>query len=89
MVRAPTPCAYRGGKPHITTEYRRAAATNAARGLMTAAVTKLTAVFYALFRVAAKRGRKGELYGIFQQRSRRIADPCYRTGSRTWYLGRD
>ena len=38
MVRAPTPCAYRGRKPHPTTEYRRAAATNAARGLMTAAV---------------------------------------------------
>ena len=40
MVRAPTPCAYRGRKPHPTTEYRRAAATNAARGLMTAAVMK-------------------------------------------------
>ena len=61
MVRAPTPCAYRGRKPltavsvsqvvstlllariaagsrTLTTEYRRAAATNAARGLMTAAV---------------------------------------------------
>ena len=47
MIRAPT------GKsitPTFKTEYRRAAEFYAARGLMTAAVTKLTAVFYALFR---------------------------------------
>ena len=36
----------------------------AARGLMTAAVTKLTAVFYALLGASRICGRK-ELYGIF------------------------
>ena len=58
MVRAPTPCAYRGRKPHPTTEYRRAAATNAARGLMTAAVMKTDRRFLCPFsgsRTAAER----------------------------------
>ena len=38
--------------------------------------------------IAAKRQKVRKLYGIFQQRSKRIADPCYRSWSRLRHLGR-
>lgn len=59
-------------------------------GLTTAAVFKADRRFLCPFFGAAAfwAAEKEKSYGIFQQRSRRITDPCYRTGSRAWYLGR-
>ena len=93
MVRAPTWSAAASRRPSLslTTEYRRAAEIEAARGHEPPELTG--GFFYTqnqtikIF-IAAQRQKVRKLYGIFQQRSKRIADPCYRTGSRTWYLGR-
>ena len=95
MVRAPT-WSVAGSRSvstltKMTTEYRRAAEIEAARGHEPPELTG--GFFYTqnqtikIF-IAAQRQKVRKLYGIFQQRSKRIADPCYRSWSRLRHLGR-
>jgi len=51
--------------PTLTTEYRCAAEFQAAWGLMTAAVTKTDRRILCPFSGSRRRGRKGEIHGIF------------------------